>query len=285
MAKHGSLVYQINRELQSQLRIGEEKREAKAAEHTNHPKGIFSYRTLEVYTEQCCRFARWAKKEHGCRTLDDLRQCVPEYLEREIDRGLSAWTVRTEAAAISKLYQVPTTSWGVELPSRMRENITRSRGAAARDAHFSETQNADLVAFLRGTGLRRSEAESVTPCNIHISPQGVSVAVYGGKGGKDRLVTVTEAARSLVAGMAGPGTAPIWGKIESSCDVHSYRREYAAARYEELARDISTLTPSEKYICRGSRRGEVYDRAALAEVSQDLGHNRLEVVVTNYLGK
>lgn len=62
MAKRGSLVYQINQELQSQLRIGEKKREAKAAEHTNHPQGIFSYRTLEVYTEQCCRFARWAKE-------------------------------------------------------------------------------------------------------------------------------------------------------------------------------------------------------------------------------
>lgn len=285
MAKRGSLVYQISQELQSQLRIGEKKREAKAAERTNYPQGIFSYRTLEVYTEQCCRFARWAKEEHGCRTLDDLRQCVPEYIQREIDRGLSAWTVRTEVAAISKLYQVPTTSWGVELPSRMREDITRSRGAAARDAHFSETQNADLVAFLRGTGLRRSEAESVRPCDIHTGPQGVSVAVHRGKGGKDRAVTVTEAARGLVAGLAGPGITPIWGKIESSCDVHGYRREYAAARYAEIARDINALPEKEKYICRGSRKGDVYDRAALADVSRDLGHNRLEVVVTNYLGQ
>ena len=61
-------------------------------------------------------------------------------------------------------------------------------------------------------------------------------------------------------------------------------REYAAARYAELARDPHTLPPNERYLCRGSRRGEVYDRAALAQVSQDLGHNRLEVVVTNYLG-
>ena len=285
MAKRGSLIYQISQELQSQLRIGEKKRDAKAAEHTNHPQGIFSYRTLEVYTEQCCRFARWAKEEHSCRTLDDLRQYVPEYIQREIDRGLSAWTVRTEVAAISKLYQVTTTSWGVKLPSRMREDITRSRGVAARDAHFSETRNADLVAFLRGTGLRRSEAETVKPCDIHTGLHGVSVTVHKGKGGKDRVVTVTEAARGLVAGFAGPGTTPIWGKIESSCDVHGYRREYAATRYAEIARDINSLPEKERYICRGSRKGDVYDRAALAVVSQDLGHNRLEVVVTNYLGR
>lgn len=103
----------------------------------------------------------------------ELRQFVPEYIRREIDRGLSAWTVRTEVAAISKLYQVPTTSWGISLPSRKREDIIRSRGAAARDAHFSEKKNADLVAFLRGSGLRRSEAEAVRPCDIHSSSAGI----------------------------------------------------------------------------------------------------------------
>lgn len=282
--KNGSIIHQINRELQSQLRIGEKKREAKAAEQTNHPQGIFSFRTLEVYTEQCCRFAKWGKEEHGCRTLEELRQFVPEYIRREIERGLSAWTVRTEVAAISKLYQVPTTSWGISLPSRKREDIIRSRGAAARDAHFSEKKNADLVAFLRGSGLRRSEAEAVRPCDIHSSGAGVFVEVRKGKGGKARTVTVTQAAQALVVSYQGEGQRAIWGKIESSCDVHSYRREYAAARYAELARDPHTLPPNERYLCRGSRRGEVYDRAALAQVSQDLGHNRLEVVVTNYLG-
>lgn len=214
----------------------------------------------------------------------ELRQFVPEYIRREIDRGLSAWTVRTEVAAISKLYQVPTTSWGISLPSRKREDIIRSRGAAARDAHFSEKKNADLVAFLRGSGLRRSEAEAVRPCDIHSNDAGVFVEVRKGKGGKARTVTVTQAAQALVVSYQGEGQRAIWGKIESSCDVHSYRREYAAARYAELARDPHTLPPNERYLCRGSRRGEVYDRAALAQVSQDLGHNRLEVVVTNYLG-
>ena len=163
------------------------KREAKAAEQTNHPQGIFSYRTLEVYQSSAAVLQNGAKRSTAAVPWRSCGKFVPEYIRREIEQGLSAWTVRTEVAAISKLYQVPTTSWGISLPSRKREDIIRSRGAAARDAHFSEERNADLVAFLRGSGLRRSEAEAVRPCDIHSSSAGVFVEVRKGKGGKARL--------------------------------------------------------------------------------------------------
>lgn len=134
--KNGSIIHQINRELQSQLRIGEKKREAKAAEQTNHPQGIFSFRTLEVYTEQCCRFAKWGKEEHGCRTLEELRQFVPEYIRREIDRGLSAWTVRTRRQPSPSSTRSPQRPGGFPcLPGR--ERILSAAGELLPVMHIS----------------------------------------------------------------------------------------------------------------------------------------------------
>jgi hypothetical protein len=53
--------------------------------------------------------------------------------------------------------------------------------------------------------------------------------------------------------------------------------------YHELARDLDKIPRKERYDCRGDLKGLHYDKKALAEVSQNLGHNRLRVVVDNYL--
>ncbi|MBQ9199846.1 MAG: hypothetical protein IJ141_06660 [Lachnospiraceae bacterium] len=72
-------------------------------------------------------------------------------------KKLSAYTLKLDAAALAKLYQCPTEEFGVELPPRRRENITRSRGHAVRDDSFSLSNNAEIVNYCRGTGLRRQE--------------------------------------------------------------------------------------------------------------------------------
>jgi len=50
-----------------------------------------------------------------------------------------------------------------------------------------------------------------------------------------------------------------------------------------IARDPATLPPGERYCCRGEMAGQWFDRAALMEVSKELGHARCNVVVSHYL--
>lgn len=78
--KQKSMVRQVQEALQIQLRIGEKRHEAKKAEHTHSPAGIFSYRTFETYMKQSCAFAKWAKAEYGSREL------VPSYYRCKKDR-------------------------------------------------------------------------------------------------------------------------------------------------------------------------------------------------------
>ena len=91
--KQKSMVRQVQEALQVQLRIGEKRHDAKKAEHTHSPVGIFSYRTFGTYMKQSCAFANWAKAQYKCRTLEAARPYVETYLQNGIDRGLSAYTL------------------------------------------------------------------------------------------------------------------------------------------------------------------------------------------------
>ena len=82
--KQKSMVRQVQEALQIQLRIGEKRHEAKKAEHTHSPAGIFSYRTFETYMKQSCAIAKWAKAEYGSRVK--TWQLVPSYYRCKKDR-------------------------------------------------------------------------------------------------------------------------------------------------------------------------------------------------------
>lgn len=58
---------------------------------------------------------------------------------------------------------------------------------------------------------------------------------------------------------------------------------YACRAYKSKARDVSTLDTKEKYICRKDKAGVTYDRQAMKYASNQLGHNRIDVIAYSYL--
>lgn len=137
--------------------FGESKKEA-VANGTDRGK-IFSFNTYQTYWKHTKYFLKYIKEVHPeCTTLKSAKKYVNEWLQLRTDQGLSAWTIQTEAKALSKLYGIQPDDEGYfKPPKRNREDIKRSRGDRVRDRHFSEENNDELVKFCKGTGLRRSE--------------------------------------------------------------------------------------------------------------------------------
>ena len=137
--------------------FGESKKEA-VANGTDRGK-IFSFNTYQTYWKHTKYFLKYIKETHPeCTTLKSAKKYVNEWLQMRTDQGLSAWTIQTEAKALSKLYGIQPDDEGYfKPPKRNREDIKRSRGDRVRDRHFSEENNDELVKFCKGTGLRRSE--------------------------------------------------------------------------------------------------------------------------------
>lgn len=259
-----------------------------------HPKGmskqeyinaalrphIYSYRTYGNYVKHINYFLVWCEESYHCKTLKQCREHVNEWLQERIDSGLSAYTLKLEAAALGKLYQEPSKNF-TPTPSRERGSITRSRGYALRDAGFSLEKNAEIIAFCRATGLRRAELEALKGSQLLEKPDGYYIAVKG-KGGRYRESPVIGPhAEEVAERMRLAGNGKVWTKVPSHMDVHSYRSEYATAIYCAYARN--PIPKEDRYFCRGDRKGTVMDRKAMMLASQALGHSRIGVVAGHYI--
>ena len=213
--------------------------------------------------------------------LESEDQYADEWLITRSD--LSAYTQKLEVAALAKLYNKTADDF-VRTESRMRSDITRSRGAATRDAHFSEKNHADLVEFCRATGLRRRELSKLTGDKLIKIDGKYHIAVdKGGKGGKTRIVPIIGDEKRIIELMQKAGDKKVFDKIPQAADIHGYRRQYAHTLYQMYARDISNIPKSERYICRNDLKGVVYDKQAMQIVTQALGHNRIDVIAGHYI--
>ncbi len=285
---HGNkktLIRQVSEALDAQFMAGKGRAKHLDKQTPNGMRGrIYTDTTLRTYKKHCCYFVRWAKSSHGCKTLAECRQHVPEWMETR--RGLSAWTQKLEAAALAKLYRCSTEELGVSTPARRRSDIKRSRGPKENDKHFSEARHSEIVTFGRCTGLRRRELSRIRgDALITIGGRPYLSVTDGTKGKRPRVSPIMgapEEVEAIVRLCEAAGEGKIFAKVPRAMDEHGYRREYANRVYQRYKRPLETLENRQKYFCRGDLKGRVYDRRALIRASEALGHSRIGIIPSNY---
>lgn len=252
---------------------------------------IYSTKTYEGYKESCRLFLAWLREAHpDVRTLEDARPLCGEWIQSQIDRGLSAYTVSTRRSALVKLYHLTMEERGLlpQMPQRTRAAITRSRGPAVRDRDLSPATAARYAAITACTGLRRAELLHLRGTDLKQDKRGRYWlhVTRGTKGGKTRDVLVIgspDEVAHLVDLCRRAGSDKICPHLPSHYDNHHYRAEYAMRAYKRYARPTDELRGSDRYVMRKDRAGEVLDRRAMRAVSQWMGHNRESVIAKNYL--
>lgn len=262
-----SIVLQAKEVLESKLRIGQKKHDDKIFGHSD--KFIYSYKTYTTYSEQCYDFLKWCRESETVlselgrkpRTLEECRKYVPKYLERCIERELSPYTLKLKASALAKLYSCRSTDFEIETPSRLRKDITRSRGEKVRDKHFSEKRNADLVTFCRSTGLRRSELEQIRGTDL-IFKDGepflnVTRATKGGRPRTSPIVGNVDEVAKVIELLQAAGENKVFSHVSTNADIHGYRAEYATRIYNANKRPLSNFR-HERMVIYQNRIIDVY---------------------------
>lgn len=290
---------------------------------------IYSFSTYKTYWKHIKYFVKWVKEKHSeVTTIKKAQKLVPEWLQSRVAEGLSAWTIQTEAAALNKLYGItPDDPNRFQPPRRRKEDIKRSRGTKVRDAHFSEAANEELVNFCKACGFRRNVLERLRGNDLYEREQAETaledaksagdtalakvlsdglktfpeqnwfILHRSDKGGKTRLAPIVgpKADRVVQRMKATPKDEKVWQYVNSNCDVHGYRSDYATYLYKQYARPIEILDfhnkircadgkyRSEIYICRSSERGKKLDRRAIGIISMALGHEREDTAIANYI--
>jgi hypothetical protein len=293
---------QVYARLTGMLALGESKRQA--IQDGSAQEKIFSNSTYKTYRKHIKYYLQWMKKNHPeVTTLKKAKKYVNAWLQSRVDQmddngnRLSAWTIQTEAAALNKLFKISVDDPDRFCPpQRKRENIKRSRGIAARDRHFSQTNNAALIRFCQGTGCRRNVLEKLTGDDLwsrermENEKKALSAKNDLTKEEQTRLHCISDAlaifsnqdtfiyhkkdknGRYRFSPIIGRHKAEIidrfvntasgekvWHYVSGNADIHGYRSDYATAIYKMYARKISEI-PYDR-INRGTRKrfqSEVY---------------------------
>lgn len=241
---------------------------------------IYAFTTYHTYRRAVMRFVKYIGTHHPeCTTLKKSKKYVNEWLQSRVDSGMSAWTVSMEASALCKLFGIlPDDRNRFHAPQRRREDIKRSRVDAARDRHFSKTNNAELINFVCCTGTRRNVLERLlgddlwsrerlrTHLEILLEKAGLTNSEQTmkhileealetfpdqhwyllhrrDKGGKTRLAPIFGSGSEHVIERM-QNTAPedlVWHHVHAAADIHYYRSRYAQRLYWHYERPIDTI--------------------------------------------
>lgn len=279
--KKGSLVFQLQQELEKKLAIGESKFSDKKAGKTKEK--IYSWFTFKTYLKHGAYFLNWAKEQHGVKTLEEAKPFVNEWIKSREADGMSAYTMKLEASAMAKIYNLDTAEL-YKGQNRARAGITRSRGQKIRDKHFSDEKHSELIRFCRATGLRRGELTQIKGSDLIIKDNQAFLEVTRNtKGGRPRLVPLVLDTDFVQQLLFSAGENKVFPAVPNGADIHGYRADFATTLYKKLARDIKDIPKEDRYICRKDLKGVVYDKKAMLEVSRALGHNRIDVIAGHYI--
>lgn len=297
------LTHEVKAALQQQDCRGQSKHVAKQAArqyaqntHTKYTPvtGLYATSSYETYTKQAMTALRWIAERHNCKHIADCRPYLREYYDSLCARNISAWTIHTRVYALCSVYgQTYKDLFSLErLPTRSRADITRSREISACADRYHATHHEDARLLARACGARRGGLLGL--CAEDLRDNGNALRIHlREKGGKERdalvLPEYADRVREIFRRYGDGEGAETGGKrrllprqaLPKDMPLHYLRAEYAKDLYRYY--EERGTASGQLYHCRSDRKGEVYDKGILLEVSRNLGHSRCDVVVSHYL--
>lgn len=199
---------------------------------------------------------------------------VIEYLKYRQSDEKTAYTISKDMAALNKLFNFFVTKKDAGIKQRSYKDITRSRLNTKNDKKYNPNNYKDQIMFAKASGCRRESVLVVTP-EYFTWKDGLPVKVFlVEKGGKERDAHILEKYQEKLKNVFENKEMgkPLFESYTKKIDNHAFRREYAKERYAEI---LGSGKDKKDY------RG--FDKKVLEVLTKDLGHNRLDVVVYNYL--
>ena len=300
----------MHNKINSLLRIGESKHLAKQVykeycEANNLPYNpakspfIHSVSTADAYRQTIKEFCAWLKTEKPevwkTKNLSNIdKKICYEYLQTREKQGCSAWTISKDMSALNKVLDLNLNKKEGNLQERSLKDITRSRETCTHDQKYNSANYSNQIEFAKAFGVRR---ESICGGQFQVKENSLFKSngkVYCSlieKGGRYREAPCLAKYQSsieskyniqeresltkeqFIEAYYNSNSDYLFNNYTSKIDNHSFRAEYATNLYRELAEQKENL----------QKNYRDYDSVILKEVSEALGHSRINVVVDHYL--
>ena len=318
--KRGSLNHQINQRMKNLERFGESRYEAKKDYNANIENnregktlGIHSYKTFDTYKSTCKQFTKWAKEnDKGIRNIEDVKEeHIKEFIKDRAEAGYSAYTYSKDLAGLNKVFGTDLTKKDCQVANRSFRDISNNREMKEHHNHINYNNYANEIKVLQATGMRRESLEKVSASSFNYDSNGYPTSIrlkderaYGGvnmkeKNGRPRDADIPYSMRAELKEIienkleenGGDRTKEFFEDVPTRLGTHRFRQEYAETMYKEYIErngyNTMTLEQTGKSQYEGNKNTEFrgYDVGALKYATENLGHNRLDVVIYNYLNK
>ena len=297
--KRGSLNHQINARMKEMNCIGESRHQAKQEARENlgykHNKtvGIHSYKSFDTYKSSCKQFVKWIKEtDQSIKNIEDVKaEHIREYIKDRAESGKSAYTYSKDLAALNKVFGTEVTKKECGVANRSYKDITNNRQLKEHHNHINYKNYQREIDMVRATGMRRESLTRITPNAFNYKADGTPYQVRlkderaeGGsnlaeKGARERIVDMPyqlqDRVREIVEEHRENGNLdnkPIFDHVPSRLGTHRFRQEFAETTYKNYLEEHGEST-----VYRG------YDKEAIQHTTQQLGHNRMDIVIYNYL--
>lgn len=310
MSRKTSFKEQMFRCLNSKNCFGQSKHLAKIESYQNGKKGIvdgiYSKKTMQDYKKVAQQFHSWQKeKGYNFHSIKEVNSSIlKEYLMERQSQGKSSWTISHDLSALNKIFGTSISKKECGLAPRRTSNIKNNRGLAQNYRPSIQAKNKDMISFISACGIRRQSLTTIGPGNAIRNKDhliiGFSVVE---KGGKPRNCYVRNEYQKEITTFVdnhfkNHNNTPFWHKIDKNLNTHWYRAIYAKGLYQDLLKAkengvdyfkgykgmFINQSKFAKATKGRSQNVKGYDVECLAMVSQNMGHNRIDVVYTNYLG-
>ena len=285
---------QLNKKLDEKLAIGTSRHEAKKAYQEKHPgeknksktEKIHSIGTANTYRQSINEFGDWLRDNKpdvwNTKNLDAVdKATIYEYLKGKEEKGIAATSISRDISALNKILDRGLSKAEGGLEKRSMAKITRSRNETnAKLTPSLKVKNQQQITIARATGLRRCEILKIEKKDFIKSPNGTITGLWTvGKGGKLRIATVLEKHREEVKSIYQnmPQNGHVFNYYSGRIDNHSYRAEYCSNRYLEVMKHRELQGKDTTVDYKG------YCSGALKTITQDMGHNRISVMMGHYL--
>lgn len=285
--KRGSLNHQIHERMeqmkcmgQSRHQAKQEYREMKGTNQThNRTVGIHSHGTYNAYKSTCKGFVEYAKENClDIKNIEDVDEGhIKQYIEHRAEQGYSAHTYSKDMAALNKIFNTELTKSDCNVPNRSYKTIENNRELKEHHNKINFDNYKSEISMIQATGIRRSSLETITKDSFKYDTNGTPTHIcVTEKGGRYREAEIRESYREYVREIVeNAGNGKIFEHIPNRLPTHRFRQEYATKMYEEKLEKVENTEDREQY------RG--YDKEILREVSENLGHNREDIIVYHYL--
>lgn len=296
----------LHKRIDELLRIGQKKvKETRGTPHfnPNRSEGIHSIKTAETYRQVINIFAEYCKTQG----IKDVAQIDSKIIGSFVATrsNLSSWTISKDLAAINKVLDTHFTPKDFGIQERSRDQIVNNRHVHTDHSTASAERNQAALWFAYATGCRRSSILTVTADKAIRNEDGTVIGFqFKEKGGRERNAIVLPSERQAMTDYVNSRQVEhgencrLVDTCDRNCNPHYQRAEYANQLYVELKdhrdEDIycghrSTFIDErhlQKALSHPRYQREFvhgYETRLCAEISQQLGHNRIEVVVNSYL--